>query len=598
MARVSRSSHVATPAIVGPQVSIPANTLRAGDTVRMTAQIVAPPVTAPPEDSAKFRSFLANSVCGIVGISGAGKTSLATTAVEEAWEVYGAISLWYAADLGGWGTQLRSLIKHGICRAWYIRNHTNPFDTMQYASMGYWPEQILDPENGFAAPDVRLIPPRVEQFTLVCANGHPVVTQPTQSQILAVQIACPECGQITNPTNASGITRALVRPALFKSIVNGKVHIVGHRVYDSMTQINEWGASELTAKSARGDLPSTSTGGSVLGSADGVAERDFRFGTGSKAQVGFMQNRTPEWIANIRAIPDQVLPATMTFGVEQSRGDDESGGMPVLGPKIQGNARTSSVPGWLGNCLYAAKEPHNPPEQDEHGNVKLYHRLWLTTHVDPRDARAIPIMAKHRGEPLGMPPFLEDDGVPEHAWKVCSLRVFYGLLRKQAAEIEARDAVRFPDAPGLVSDHGEDDVIESGVVSTTAGMPASMPSTGRVSRRSRAGAPVVPVTPVESVIDAPVVESHVTAPAGNGTPVEQSVVPAAQVTVQPPAAVVAGAGGSAPAVAPVVPPAQDVAQALDTAAAASLKAATAPPPVTAPPPTGGRVSRRTPRPPV
>ena len=159
------------------------------------------------------RGFASCALCALSGF--------ATTAVEEAWEQYGAITLWYAADLGGWGTRLRSLIKYGICRAWYLRNHQNPFDTLQYASLGYWPETIIDPENGYAAPDVRLIAPRAEHWTLVCASGHNVTTQPSQSQILAVQMACPTCGAITNATNASGITRAVIRPALFKSVVDG-----------------------------------------------------------------------------------------------------------------------------------------------------------------------------------------------------------------------------------------------------------------------------------------------------------------------------------------------------------------------------------------
>jgi hypothetical protein len=543
-----------------------------------TAPTVAPHVTIPATDTAQFRSFLANSVCGIVGISGAGKTSLAKTAVEEAWEMYGAITLWYAADLGGWGTGLRSLIKHGICRAWYIRNHVNPFDTMQYASLGYWPEHILDPENGFAAPDVRLIPPRREQWTLVCPHGHAVASYDQQAQVLAAQAACPTCGTVTNARNALHITKALVRPALFKSVVHGKTHLVGHRVYDSMTQINEWGAGELQGKSARGDLPSGSTGGSALGSADALRESAFTFGTGSKAQVGFMQNRTPEWIANIRAIPDQVLPATMTFGVEQSKGDDESGGMPVLGPKIQGNARTSSVPGWLGNCLYAAKEPHNPPEIDDHGNVRLYHRLWLTTHVDPRDARAIPIMAKHRGEPLGMPPFLEDDGQPAHAWQRCSLRVFYGLLRQQAEAIEAKDAAKYPDAPGLIAEAAADDVLD---VSTAGAGATDMPgsATGQVQRgRRRAGAPgaVQPVVVTES-------------------PLVPSTEPG-KVMAPPPPAVEGGAPAASETVSPVAAALQ---ASLDARAAVATEAPT-PPVSSAAPPLATPVNRlrRTPRPPA
>lgn len=418
----------------------------------------------------------ANAAMGLVGITGSGKTSLAVTGVEEAWEVYGKITRWYASDLGGWGNKLLSLIRLGICQIWYIRNHDNPFETMEWASQGYWPERMLDPETGAAAPDVRLVPPRQTRWTILCANGHPVASFTDQAQVQATHHACPECGQLTTPANALRIDRAVVRSAGFRD--------VGLYVYDSMTQMSEAGRIELRSKSARGDLPAGKSGGSALGSADALREGSMVFGTGSVSQVGFMQDRVPVWIANIRAIPDQVLPPIVTFGVERSKGDDESGGIPIFGPKIEGNARTSFVPGWLGNCLYVAKEPHSPPEKDEHGNIKTYHRLWLVNHIDPRDSSSTPIVAKHRGEPLGMLDYLEDSGKPEEAWKVCSLRVFYRMLREQAEKIEARDKAKYPNAPSLVErEADEDEVIES--APAASGLPTSLPTSGRIIRRSR-----------------------------------------------------------------------------------------------------------------
>lgn len=465
----------ATPPAPGTVAGIAAEPIKAGDLVSIETE------------SAKFRSFLANAVTGVFGITGAGKSSLADTAAEEAWDTYGAITLCYASDLGGFGTKRLSLIRHGIMRVWYMRNHVNPFDTMQFASLGYWPESLIDPEAGLAAPNVKLIAPVVTKYTLVCPNGHDVVSYTDQGQVQAAQASCPTCGQLTSVQNAQGIRRTLVRPAMFRR--------VGHRIYDSMTQITEWASSELQNKSARGDLPSGASGGAALGSADALREEAFVFGTGSKAQVGFVQNRVPEWIANIRAIQGQVIPATMTFGVEVSKGDDESGGQVILGPKIPGQARTSSVPGWLGNCLYAAREVKSNQDIDVNtGVVKMYHRLWLTTHVDPRDPRAIPIVAKHRGEPIGMPLVLEDPyididpttGVPKNpdaAWSRCSLRVFYGLLRQQAEVIEARDAKKFTHTP-TPQDDGEDEVLEIGSLGDTA--PTSMPiNSSRVIRRSR-----------------------------------------------------------------------------------------------------------------
>jgi hypothetical protein len=308
-------------------------------------------------------------------------------------------------------------------------------------------------------------------------------------------------------------------------------------------------------------LPASSSGGSALGSADALREGSMAFGTGSKAQYGFMQDRTPVWIANIRSIPDQVLPPILTFGVESSRGDDESGGRPIIGPKIAGNARTSSVPGWLGHCLYVAREPHNPAEVDDLGVVRMYHRLWLTTHVDPRDPGATPIVAKHRGEPLGMPPFLEDPPEPDKAWSVCSLRVFYRLLRDQMALIEARDRARYPDAPALrtggEAEDDQDEVVEAASTTDTGG-PASIPTPSRIVRRSRrpgAGAPSVAqlAAAEQAVEETPAAPAAAAAPAPAPTPPPPAAAEPATTSPATEAPAAPASTASAPAATPAAP---------------------------------------------
>ncbi|MES2959857.1 MAG: hypothetical protein V4792_16830 [Pseudomonadota bacterium] len=391
----------------------------------------------------------ANAATGVYGISGSGKSSLADTAAEFAWAQFHATSLCYMADLGGFGSKRISLVRLGIMRVWDPRNHVNPFETMELCSLGAWPETIDDPETGRAAPDVRLILPRRLRTTLICPQGHHVAVFDNSAELAAAQIPCPTCKVITSMVNGT-TTRHVVRHRMFKT--------VGHRIYDSMTELNDWGMAELGTMSARGQLPIGKEGGSMLGSADALRQGVVVYGGGSPAQVGFMQNRTYGWIANIRAIPDQVLPATLTFAVEQGKADDDSGGVPILGPQIAGNARTAKVPRWVGNCLHASREPN------DEGN--MVHRLWLTTHLDRRDVRAIPYLAKHRGIPLDMPDYLED---PWHgdkatrdalAWSVCSLGVFYGLLQAQLTKLEAADRARYPQAPGLYDSAAAGDIDE------------------------------------------------------------------------------------------------------------------------------------------
>lgn len=435
-------------------------------TPETTAQAVA------ASEELQQQATQASSVTGIYGLTGAGKTNLACTAAEYGWEKYQATTLFYAADLGGFGNKALSLIKLGILKVWYLRNHLLPFETMELATMGWWPESMIDIYTGMALPDVKLVSPYKMSYAMVCKNGHVAATRDTHREIEAASEICSGCGELVSVSSCLRIDKTRIRTKGFKH--------VGLRIYDSFSALNEWGMQDLSAKSALGQV------GTVLSSADALSQGQFKFGTSSISQFGFQQNRNPSWIANIRAIPDQKVPAIATFLVEQSKGDDESGGQPMFGPKIAGNARTSTVPQWLGNCLYAAKEP------SAEAGGELRYRLWFTTHIDPRDPRAIPYVAKHRGEPLGMPDagYLEDSGKPDQAWDVCSMKVFFNLLDEQQVKLEARDKAKYPNAPGVggFADDTEDEIMGTAAVSTADTQAAAMPPAAGSGRILRPGA--------------------------------------------------------------------------------------------------------------
>jgi len=447
-------------AVVSPPAAVSSPVLVVAQIVaEAAAQIVAGERRfAEAAAGGRFANF-ANAVTGVYGISGSGKSSLADTAAEFAWEMFKATTLCYLTDLGGFGSKRLSLIRLGIMRVWDPRNHVNPFETMELISQGAFPERIDDPDTGRADPHVRLILPRRTLTTLVCPQGHDVATFETVLALNAAQVGCPTCKIISSIAN--GTTRAqIVRHRMFRS--------VGHRIYDSITEMNDWGMLRLGEMSAKNLLPtSANTGGSALGAADMLREGSAIYGGGSAPQVGFMQNRSYQWIANIRNIPDQVVPATCTFAVEQGKADDDSGGVPILGMQIAGNARTAKASRWVGNCLHASREP------DDIGHMR--YRLWTVTHLDQRDTRNIPYLAKHRGIPLDMPEYLEDPWFDEKAkrdaaaWSVCSLGVFYQLLQAQLLKLEALDRAKHADAPALqaATDDQGDDVI-SDVVPTAA----------------------------------------------------------------------------------------------------------------------------------
>lgn len=500
----------------------------------------------------------ANSVTGVYGISGTGKTSLLVTACEFCWEEFEMISLVYGTDLGGFGNKMLSLIRHGIVRVWDPRNHVNSFETMEACSYGAWPETMIDPQTGRAAPNVRLILPRRVTTQLQCPQGHPVarfdLASPRDAGLFEVgNYPCPTCGVLTTKSNGT-TTAQIVRHKMFAK--------VGHRGYDSMTEMNDWGMMRLGEMSAKGLLPAGKEGGSLLQAADALREGTFVAGGGSPAQVGFMQNRSHQWIANIRSIPDQVMPATCTFAVEAAKGDDDSGGIDIFGPQIAGNKRTSKVPRWLGNCLHANREP------DAAGNMR--HRLWLTSHIDPRDPRKTPYLAKHRGLPLGMPDFLEDPWDDDkakrdaQAWSVCSLGVFYRKLIAQLKEVEALQATKYANAPGLQAYETGDDVIGDVAAPAlvapinTAGVHVAQVGGQTMSQRRSLRVPgavaPAPGPPPVAIAAATAVAPPI--PAATVAPLPAlpatTLGPAAGLVVAPPAAG-AGISGSQPIPAPAAP---------------------------------------------
>lgn len=564
----------------------------------MTATATAPatinPAAVQDALAAKLRVVLANSVTGVYGLSGSGKSSILDTAIEYAFDNFGAQSLVYTADLGGYGTRRLALVRKRIAFCWDPRNHLNPMETMEAASKGAFPAYLLpggpatqdERDRGWAPPDCELVYPIRERWTRVCASGHVEGHYYEAAQLAAaVQlrgVACPTCQGMLN------VQHARVKHPAFKNI--------GHRGYDSMTAMNEWGFSDLGQMSAKGLLPKVGEKGStLLGGADALVQGTMRWSGGSQQQVGFMQNRSHDWIANIKAIEGHVIPPTMTFLVEMSKGDDESGGMRVLGPKIQGNARTSSVPGWLGNCLHAVREPQQP------GNAAspMVYRLWLKMHVDPLDARNVPYLAKTRGTPVGLPDYLEDELDPAKAWHRVNLGHLYNLLADQVAGEEARLEEKYAaKLAALQAVATEEEVVTlvagasaqspSAAMATAAaaaGGPAPVPAAApaRPARRIAGAAPAVAVAPVP-VTAAPAPPTPVGVLLVGPTTIETPAVntagspaaaPGAQGTGSTPAPPppVAVAGGGAPPPAPVAP----------ARSASGRRPPVAPPPVVAAP---------------
>lgn len=544
--------------------------------------------TTPIATTDAVLAQLANSVTGIYGLSGTGKSSHVDEACIYAWEEYQAISRILVSDLGGWGTKRASLIKLGIVQVYFVRNHVRPAETMELVTQGYWPETMLDPMTGLADPDVVLVPPRQSRFIVYCQQGHAVTQLTNQLHVQSLSIVCPTCGTPTTASNVSRIEQVTVKSKGFAK--------VGHWGFDSISQLCDWGLGHLADMSAHGKL------GDALSSADALVEGTIKLGTNSPAQYGTIQNRAYVWLKNIRSIPDQVIPATATFSVELAKPSEETGHVLAYGPKIAGNARTAQVPGWLGNCLHATREPDQ--------EAIMRHRLWLVNHVDPRDTSGTPYLSKHRGEPDGMPPFLEDVERAENGsvikvlppWEQCSLRRLYKLLDEQTVRIGVRDRERFANAPALQA--AVDDSEQ--VIATAAPVVAEEPIKGQlaVSREiRRSGRRVAAVMPSPAAVPAmPATQPVATEPAATGDVVAPAPTASQDVASGRPAVPSAPdtpadvpAAQTAP-VSTVAPPPTQVPASVTPIATGTAQ--TAPPPAASVTPAPVSRFRRTPRPPV
>lgn len=533
-------------------------------------------ITVPtlPDDvrEANTAANQANAVTGVYGISGGGKSSLADTAAEYCFDAFGKITLCYAMDLGGFGNKRISLIHNGIMRVYDPSNHVDPFATMELLSLGAWPLELIDPERGFADPHVPLILPRRVVHVVYCPQGHVARREEDMAKLTTSQAPCPTCGVAVTLQNALRVEKQIVRHKLFAD--------VGLRIYDSFTAMNDWALSELQYLSAMGKLPVTASGGSALAGADALRSGQFKFATGSQAQVGFVQNRSYGWLRNIRTIPDQVVPAIATFLVEMGKATDESGGQMILGPKIAGNARTGNVPAWLGNCLHATAE--------QNGEGAMVYRLWLRNHIDTNDPRKVPYIAKHRGVPLDMPDYLEDDP-KDPAWTTCSLKKFFTLLDEQLKKLDAQEKARHPNAPGMWAGAAadEEDVIQT-IAPSVAGAGGAVPAvtaqvTSGRSLRARTGVrPPAVAAPTPAPVAASVAHE----------PQSAAATAAAQEPTATPTPSQAASPMTAPASQPSAPP-------VTPAPSATLSTPQPPAPPVATPAAGATsLRRRIARPPV
>ena len=338
-----------------------------------------------------------NSATGIVGPTGAGKSALIGTAAEYLADTYpGQVLALYTADGGGFPTKVQSLVRNGIIRVWRMRTRGEAFETTMRASQGWWPSRI-NPSTGETKPNVRLVPPVTEKYTMLCPNGHIVKTVPFQNLLTAA--ICSTCKTHTTKENMQ-VQREVHRTKGFEQI--------GAVAFDGLTSFLNWQMTNMAQRHANLELKGEDT---ALGGR--IVSGDITLGGNNRAHYGFVQSRAEEMVLNSLGIPGLNLPPMWT-GLMLETVDE--GGLSVRGMKLAGKAKTDECGAWFGNMIEIGVV------KDEHGNN--VRRLSLEEFIDEAGARHL---IKHRGGP-GMPPYLQDaHGEP---WGQVHLGIFFDLLAK------------------------------------------------------------------------------------------------------------------------------------------------------------------------
>lgn len=476
-----------------------------------TSQPTPDQIRAAEEAEARMAKLLAlgdvtqaNAATGIYGDSGTGKSSLCATAIEYCWNRYHKISRYVCVDPGGFGNKILRLIRLGICQAYNPSNHIEPFETMEDLSHGYWPETIIDPFTGYAAPDVRLVPPQTKRYSVYCQQGHLLRSYPTKAGLNGFSLQCPTCkGAPVTAQTWGRVEETIVRAPMIKH--------VGLYLYDSGTAMEDWAMDEMGNKAAAND-PNLKDGNSLSNTGARILSGKYAFGGNTQQHYGFAQNRIRTWIKNTRLIPGIVVPPIWTF-LEQ-RATDDNKNVAIYGPKIAGNAKTTDVPAWLGNCLHVTKEANTKGQ--------LKHRMYLVNHTDP--GGNIPHLAKTRAEPGTLPTMLEDqEGEPD--FTRFSMHYFFDQLEEALNKGSRQDAEQFADAPLFVplADTEEEQVV------SVRGLGGSEITSGGTAGRQT---PQAPAVARPAVAAAPAVAKPATAPAA--PPAAAPVVKPATSAAAPP----------------------------------------------------------------
>ena len=362
----------------------------------------------------------------ILGVPGAGKTSLLATFARYLWETYQRVLLLYSWDGGALPTELQKLMKQGLIRFWRARTRSAEglgIETLYQATRGYWPKQI-NPETGETSPAVELVPPVTTLYRVSCTKTGAELAR-LQVRVLVGPTYCPDCKTV-HAVSELTVVETAQRTRGFE--------LVGGVAYDGLTSMTGVVMEFMDHARGQGQISGEKAafGGNVISGS-------IKLGGNNRADVGFGQTRGQQFVNNALSIPNLVEgPVFTALAMEAT----DEGGLPIVGAKLPGRAATDEASAWFGNVFEMGKT------LDEAG--KEHFTLFLQPFTDPQNRRHL---LKTSASPMGLPDKLVDPiGQP---WVQANLGLVFTLLDKDLAQALSEDIPGAPGLAGTPTDYGE-----------------------------------------------------------------------------------------------------------------------------------------------
>jgi hypothetical protein len=362
----------------------------------------------------------------ILGVPGAGKTSLLATLAEYLWGTFGKILLLYSWDGGAIPTDVQKLMQQGLIRFWRARTRSGDglgIEGLMLATKGYWPAKI-NPETGETSPAVRLVPPVTTLYTVSCRKTGERLAQLPASHLITPTY-CTPCKTL-HAVGELNVVEDVHRTKGFE--------LVGGVAFDGLTSMGSVVLDHMDESRGAGQI-----GGEKSAFGGTVVSGSVKFGGSNRADIGFGQTRARQCVHNSLSIPYLVEgPVFTALSMEAT----DEGGLPIVGAKLPGRAATDEASSWFGNVAEMGKV------LDEAG--KEHFALYLRPFTDAQNRRHL---LKTSASPTGLPDVLVDPiGEP---WKQANLALVYDLLNADLARAMTEEIPGAPGLAGTPTEYGE-----------------------------------------------------------------------------------------------------------------------------------------------